>query len=234
MSVDSSIDLELHLKKRARRRLVGAIALVLLMVVILPMMLRDRSAEQPKQEVAITIPNEISNNGALVNAAPVVVSLSSQLPSTVADKPVEKKDDLKPIAETATANDNSQVNSIVSNISVTPPAELHSITETKKIVPKAIDEPKKQVAAELKKPETTALNTKFYVQIGVFSDADNVKKLQAQLASLGYKSQTETISTDKGDKIRLRTSTFNSRDDAATALDKIKSSNMAGIVVSQK
>lgn len=36
------VDQGLSFKKRARRRLVGAIALVLLMVIILPMVLEDR------------------------------------------------------------------------------------------------------------------------------------------------------------------------------------------------
>ncbi len=242
MSVDSSIDLELQLKKRARRRLVGAIALVLLMVIILPMMLRDRSAEQPPPQVAITIPNEITNNIAVAKPVQDLVQIPSQAPSTGPDKSIDTEADSKPSAEIAATHDNSQANSIVSsidssavsNISATAPAEPRPVTEAKKIVPKAIIEPKKQSTVEVKKSETTASNTKFYVQIGVFSDADNVKKLQSQLADLGYKSQTETIRTDKGDKIRLRTSTFNARDEAATALDKIKLSNMTGIVVSQK
>src|SRR5690606_17944416 len=49
---------EIQFKKRARRRLVGAIALVLLMVTILPMVLDDRSTDQPQQEIAISIPSQ--------------------------------------------------------------------------------------------------------------------------------------------------------------------------------
>lgn len=48
-------DEELHLKKRARRRLVGAIALVLLVVVFLPMFL-DSEPKPLNQDIAITIP----------------------------------------------------------------------------------------------------------------------------------------------------------------------------------
>jgi len=48
-------DEELQLKKRARRRLVGAIALVLLIVVFLPMVL-DNEPKPLNQDVAITIP----------------------------------------------------------------------------------------------------------------------------------------------------------------------------------
>ena len=48
-------DEELQLKKRARRRLVGAIALVLLVVVFLPMFL-DSEPKPLSQDIAITIP----------------------------------------------------------------------------------------------------------------------------------------------------------------------------------
>ena len=48
-------DEELQLKKRARRRLVGAITLVLLVVVFLPMFL-DSEPKPLNQDIAITIP----------------------------------------------------------------------------------------------------------------------------------------------------------------------------------
>jgi DedD protein len=48
-------DEELQLKKRARRRLVGAIALVLLVVVFLPMFL-DNEPKPLSQDIAISIP----------------------------------------------------------------------------------------------------------------------------------------------------------------------------------
>lgn len=48
-------DEELQLKKRARRRLVGAIALVLIVVVFLPMFL-DSEPQPLSQDIAITIP----------------------------------------------------------------------------------------------------------------------------------------------------------------------------------
>jgi DedD protein len=46
---------ELQLKKRARRRLVGAVAIVLFVIVFLPMIL-DNEPRQMSQDVSITIP----------------------------------------------------------------------------------------------------------------------------------------------------------------------------------
>ncbi|MBA3696495.1 MAG: SPOR domain-containing protein, partial [Methylotenera sp.] len=72
----------------------------------------------------------------------------------------------------------------------------------------------------------------FTVQIGVFSDATNVKQLQDKLKRAGYSSRTEKISTPKGEKIRLRAGNFNSRQDADAALSKIKQAGLSGLVMS--
>src|SRR5690348_6769872 len=52
-------DEELQLRKRARRRLVGAIALVVAAIVVLPMLL-DSKPEERSQEIDIHIPSEDS------------------------------------------------------------------------------------------------------------------------------------------------------------------------------
>ncbi len=182
-------DLELNLKKRARRRLVGAIALVLLMVIVLPMILKDRAAITPDEKITITLPSEQAQtapsdfNSSIVPAEPAATVI----------------DEAEPENET--------------NIATNTDAE--TATPVKK-------EPAKEVAS-----------TKFYVQVGVFSDAANVKQLQAKLSDLGYKSQTEKISTDKGQKIRLRTQVFGDRNEAAIALENIKDAGLTGMVVSQ-
>src|SRR5690348_9514187 len=52
-------DEELQLRKRARRRLIGAVALVVAAIVILPMLL-DSKPEERSQEIDIHIPSEDS------------------------------------------------------------------------------------------------------------------------------------------------------------------------------
>ncbi len=58
MQKDAPNDQELTLKKRARRRLVGAIALVLLMIIVLPIILKDQAITAPAEEVTITLSNQ--------------------------------------------------------------------------------------------------------------------------------------------------------------------------------
>ena len=60
MPPDLPNDQELTLKKRARRRLVGAVALVLLMVIVLPQILQDRAVLAQQEPIKITMP-EVAN-----------------------------------------------------------------------------------------------------------------------------------------------------------------------------
>jgi DedD protein len=185
-------DLELNLKKRARRRLVGAIALVLLMVIVLPMILKDRATITPTEKITITLPSEQAQTSPSDFDSSIVPAEPAAVIDEVAPESVPKKE---------------------TNIATN--ADTEAATPTK-------EKPAKEIAS-----------AKFYVQVGVFSDAANVKQLQTKLSDLGYKSQTEKISTDKGQKIRLRTQVFGDRNEAAIALENIKDAGLTGMVVSQ-
>ena len=82
-------DEELQLKKRARRRLVGAVALVLLVVVFLPMFL-DSEPKPLNQDIAITIP-------------PLPGPDSSSQPATTAPAGVAPSSTVMPLAKTEIA-----------------------------------------------------------------------------------------------------------------------------------
>lgn len=203
MQKDQS-DLELNLKKRARRRLVGAIALVLLMVILLPMLLKDRAASNPQEKITITLPNETSTT---------VTPVPSDFDSNVVPHDLGKK--VLP-TESATADIEEPADTKAANMPVP-----------------AVKEPVTKEPIQTKEPIKVASAQKFFVQVGVFSDVDNVKKLQAKLTDLGYKSQTEKISTPKGDKIRLKTQIFADRNEATIALENIKDAGLTGMLVSQ-
>ena len=202
MQKDTSSDQELNLKKRARRRLVGAIALVLLMIIVLPMLLKDRAASQPQDKITITLPGEQQT---VTPAAPSDFD-SSIVPT---EPPTPSAESTGPAANP------------VDPVASAKPEKEPSAPVAKEPVVKESAKP-----AEDKKHH-------FYVQIGVFSDEANVKQLQVKLSDLGYKSQTEKINTDKGQKIRLKTQIFSDRNEAAIALQNIKDAGLTGMVVSQ-
>jgi DedD protein len=197
---------ELNFKKRARRRLVGAIALVVLMIIVLPMILKDRNATGAQEKITITLPSEQAQ------------SEPSDFDSSVApDETIIALPEAGGAKEEATALE---------------PLPAKASSESAHANSESTAPIKETAENEADKTKETAKH-KFYVQIGVFSDASNVKQLQTKLSDLGYKSQTEKITTDKGQKIRLRTQVFGDRNDAAIALQNIKDSGLTGMVVSQ-
>jgi DedD protein len=220
-NMESQSEQEIQFKKRARRRLVGAVALVLLMIVFLPMLLEDRVAQTPKDEVVISIP---SQDGQLDTAPDKVAEasqqaspqappqappvISAQSPVT-AQTPEVKTPEVKPTEPPAPVAQSEK------------PVEVAPIQEVKP-APKEQDKPKAD------KPVS---KSKFYVQVGVFSNPDKVKQLQAKLSENALKSSTELIDTPKGTKTRLRVGTFTSKGDAEAVLVKVKALGLTDAVV---
>lgn len=216
MPPNQLIEQEIQFKKRARRRLVGAIALVLLMVTVLPMILDDRAAKpQQQQEITITIP---SQDGTDFTSKVVPVVPAAPLPESNPDNLVAEQ------APKESANTTESL----------PPAALGKDTnETKAPAPNK--EEAKIVSQNAAKPALTETKGESYgVQIGVFSDMSSIAKLQQQLQALGYKSYTEKIKTPNGEKIRLRTDPVTDRAQAEKALSVIKNSGLSGMVVVNK
>ena len=82
-------DEELQLKKRARRRLVGAIAMVLLAVIFLPMVL-DKEPKPVGQDIAIRIPSQENTPFHPQTAVPASVPKPVQAAPAEPPKPAEK------------------------------------------------------------------------------------------------------------------------------------------------
>lgn len=220
MAGDTLSEQEIQFRKRARRRLVGAIALVLLMVTILPMVLDDQGPAAPQQEIAISIPSQEGGDftskivPAEVPAADPEASPSQPLPelaSPVVPQPA-------PVAPEASAPP------------VAPAAKPEPVKKAEPAAPAPT--PEVAVAAPEKAPVENAGTVKsgFSVQIGVFSDAAKVKQLQARLKAQGVTTYTEKL----GNKIRLRSGPFDSRAEAEKVQAKLKAMNMATIVVANK
>ena len=224
MQKDAPNDQELTLKKRARRRLVGAVALVLLMVIVLPMVLKDRANTQPTDEITITLSNQKSSAKSLPEASDFD---SNVIPTEVnpQDNQPAQADSTNQTSPDSQANPDNQAKQV-------PEANADSSPDSEASVSKPKSDTQK---TDIKKTEEkkSITSSKFYVQIGVFSDEANVKQLQAKLSDLGYKSQTEKIDTAKGKKIRLRTQLLGERNEAAIALQNIKDAGLTGMVVSQ-
>jgi DedD protein len=239
MAADSSNDQELALKKRARRRLVGAIALVLLMVIVLPMVLQDRAALAPQEAIKITMPDDVVSQQAPkneANVAPAEPQTEVATPSEAAisepttSEPAVVAQIEKPIQPEATKVASDVKKEVVDGKKAEDKKPVKktdvNTTETKKPVVKPIEAKEPEA-----KPSATSGDS-FTIQVGVFSDIANVKQLQARLKESGFDSRTENITTPKGEKIRLRAGRFSSRQEAAYALTKLQAADLTGMVIS--
>ncbi len=156
MPPDLPNEQELSLKKRARRRLVGAIVLVLLMLVVLPRILQDRVALVPQEAIKITMTESADHqqlNAASVAGTPVQTptlpqvdpNLDSATKTPVPETPTpagvaEKSDNLK------SANNNADSKNTLA---------LESIAKDAKTTDQKVTEPKATLANGLRLPDVS-------------------------------------------------------------------------------
>lgn len=223
MPPDLVNDQALLLKKRARRRLVGAVALVLLMLIILPQILQDRTGLHQQESVRIVMPKAQMNasQDTTLDAHQTVAENSNQAvasePEVVVASPstIEEIIDLKENEAKKLENKNSS----------------NQKYESAKVESKApAVTPTAQVRQAIAKTSQNQVES-FTVQVGVYSDIANVKRLQDQLKQSGFTTYTEKATTSKGEGVRLKAGKFTSRQAAADALVKIKEIGLSGIVI---
>ena len=223
--MSDSPDVQLLLKKRARRRLIGAIAIAGLAAVVLPMVM-DEEPKQQVQDVQIRIPGQDQAPfSAQVSKPRAVAANADPAPVSAAEAPVNRS--------VEKANDNKAAEK---------PAEKPVEKKTEKAPEKAgrVDAPSpKPVEKPAEKPAKAADgkahdNGQYLILIGAFSNPANVKQLQSKIGELGIKVITEPLDSPEGKKTRVRAGPFASREAADKALDKIKRIGVGGVVAAKQ
>ena len=194
---------ELNIKRRARRRLIGAIALALAIVVILPMVL-DSEPKPSGQGIELRIP--------------AVDKAGEFVPEVAVSEVVEASAESAVVVSTIAA---SEVVVPVEKSPVAPPVASGHITKQEvKKQPAATPEPE-VLKAEVKQAEVKQAEVKqaeaanYAVQVGAFSNAATATQEADKLKAWGFKAYTELISgttrvrvgpyaeRDKAEKVRL-------------------------------
>jgi DedD protein len=237
-------DAQLPLKKRARRRLVGAIALSVLAAVVLPMVM-DPAPQAPVQDVQIRIPGQeqappfspksLAAKPAEVPAAKAAPAPAAEKPAVAAsEKPVDKPVEI--VAEKAPEKLAPEAVKPAAKTEKKPAEKAAEKAAEKPVAAKNSGDDSQRAAAILAgKPAETAPAQKatggeFVILIGAFSNPANVKQLQTKLSELGLKVYTETLDSPQGKKTRVRAGPFPSRDAADKALEKMKRIGVNGVV----
>jgi DedD protein len=223
-------DEELQLKKRARRRLVGAIVLVTAVAVVLPMVL-DSEPRPVSQNIDIQIPSPDSGEFKPRGSAPG---------ATGSIKSPQNSGATSAAAPTAAKRDESQA-----PIAGLPPEPASTPRASAKAAPKApeakaaaADSGKDAAKSEAKEPAiakepaSTAAGA-YVVQVAALADAGKARQLEKQMAAAGLKTYTEVVNTQSGEVTRVRAGPFATRESAEKARSQLKKAGMDGTVLAK-
>lgn len=198
------------LQRRARRRLVGAIALVIFVVIVFPIVL-EKERKPVGQDLVIQIPSQDAGKFNSRVLPPKVPMAGPNAPqgAAKADPPATAADD-KPAKAGAKSEPLPAKSQAVA--SRDPAASGQSSRSAKAQAAADGDDKRVQASSE----------PSWVVQIGAFSDPKNAKQLQAKLAAAGLKSYSETVKVKTGQQTRVRLGPFADKADAEKAGEKVK------------
>lgn len=184
------------LKRRSRRRLVGAVALVLLAVIVLPMVF-DTEPRQTEPSVSVRIPPE--------DDAKFTPKLAAPAPAPAAEAPATD-------AQSAPAP------------SATPraPAQTQAKVETAPKRAETKPAPRSE-SSERARAEAALRGVEYVVPVIALANLDKVKEQTARLAAAKLPYYTEPVATAKGSVTRIRAGPFADRAAAEKAAEKLRS-----------
>jgi DedD protein len=227
----------LELKRRGRRRLLGALVIALLLVVFVPMIL-DSEPRKAGKEIALTIP---AKEGQPPLPAPGVIPLKPEPKPAEPAPAVPKSEEASATPEAKLAAKPETAAPAPAQTPASPPSPAAAKPEPKpaEVKPaevKAVEakpEPKAAPKQETKvEPKTDAKKLEgFAVQLGAFSETDKVKQLVTKLKAAKIPVFTEQIKGDSGTLTRVRAGPYKTRELADKGLTQVKKAGADGKVV---
>ena len=218
---------DLLLRKRARRRLVGSIVLVIIAIIVLPMIL-ERAPKQEGKEIEIIIPSENLLDESSTVVAKEGMDLKTELDSS-SDNNIEEAG----ILDTK-INTSKEVKTEVEQITEKKPDLLIKPTQKKKAQSSKATRSKRDSEKNHQGKNPVVTNEKFVVQLGAFSDSSKAKHQQRSLTSNGIKkAYTETVKNKNKEVTRVRIGPFSTREAAEKEQKKLRKFGLNGVVMSK-
>jgi len=196
-------DEALDLKRRARRRLIGAIALVLFLVIVPPWIM-DLEPKPVETSLQVDIPKPDDR----------------PLPLPAPPAAVEK-----PAAPAAPAVESAP--SAAAPADDTAPAEAAPAEAAKEAPAEPIAKPAAKPSAKPSaKPADAKRGDAYIVPVATLSTQSGVKELQAKIALAGIKSYTEPVKTAGGTQTRVRAGPFTDKGAAEKARQRLRDAGL--------
>ena len=228
----------LDIKKRARRRLVGAIALALLAIIVLPMVM-DSEPMPMSQDIQVTIPDR---HGDSTLVRPLASEeLSDSVSGDIAASP--EQDEVTPPRGTAGAPPPAAVPAPPSAVASAPSspsapsapsqpavagAPAQPAVPAKPPLPASAEEAAR-VQAILNNQPSPALKGIFILQLGAFSDASKADAMVQALKAQNLPTYTEKA----GAVIRVRVGPYTSRVEAEQVAARLKAQGRPSVIAAR-
>ena len=217
-------DEEAQLRRRARRRLIGAVTLVTVMVVALPMVL-DGESRQSGQDIAINIPAPGSSGDFASRAAPAPVQPGPAPASPHPQAAVGPDRNASP-ASCAPCPCPPRVKNRQSACCSSFRRDGPGVQGTRF--------PAETQGREIRCGYLQAGKRTIRDSAGCIRQPTNAKERQSKLAALKVKFYTETVKTPSGDKLRVRAGPYATRQEAERVQAKLKAAGIQDGVVAEK
>lgn len=214
---EASIDEQTELKKRARRRLVGASALVLLAAVVLPMVM-DHEPRPVSQDIQVRIPSQDGGNAGFASKILPAKPAATPLPPVAAAEPKPEAQPENAVPTPAKSADKPAEKAVAKAAEKPVEKAAEKIADTPAAKP-AESKP----APEQKAPEAKVADAgQWVIQLGAYREAGNVKLLLSKLKGMGVPAFTEKFDSPQGPRTRVRAGPFPSKEAAEKAKIKVK------------
>ncbi len=221
MSNDPTAE-QLEVRRKGRQRLIGAIVLVLLAVVFVPMVL-DPEPRRDRVEPLLAIPPK-------EGAAPLPAV--AKAPEPAPERAATESPKAEPaVAESAKPEPAPQASPPVEPKAAAPKAESKPAAAKAEPKPAAAKaEPKPAPAKSEAKAAAPKLEG-FAVQVGAFREEGKLAQARGKIAAAKLPHYTERLDSSSGDLTRLRAGPFATRDAAEKATAQLKRAGLDGRVV---
>jgi len=221
---DPAVD---ELKRRARRRLVGAVVLALAAAVLLPMLLES----DPKplgNDVSIQIP-AVDQGKFVTPLSPDKSSQSKAGTDTPPAAPPANAGSSAPAPErTLTAAEQRVVGQPGANRA---PAIMSSAPEAMRPQTPAVAAASGAPAAKSVTEPAPASGGTLFVQVAALADSQAAADLAAKLLASGFPARVEPVATRQGPVQRVRVGGYPSREAADVALANIKAAGYGNAII---
>ncbi|HRA78622.1 MAG TPA: SPOR domain-containing protein [Burkholderiaceae bacterium] len=221
-----ALDPALTQKKRARRRLVGALVLGLAAAIVLPLVL-DSEPRQAITDVQIEIPPRetplpprADDSVRPAEDPAVAPPPPAAAPATETPKPASEKVPEK-VPEKASEK-----------------ASERAPAPRSKTPPKTAEQPKPEASAPASRAPApapsaapAAVDARFVLQVGAFANPGSARAQADKARKAGVRVYTETVQTAQGERTRVRVGPFASREAADQARAKLKAVGVESAVV---